>query len=97
MRRLKPLMALLGLLLGFQASILADGKNQLAESGALVIEPRREIPITHRADVIVIGAAEGGLGGCMAAIAATRHGATALLIEEHGYIGLHTPIGLGVV
>lgn len=71
-------------------------RARLGSAGQSVIEPPREIPITHRADVVVIGAAEGGLGGCMAAIAATRHGATALLIEEHGYIGLHVPIGLGV-
>ncbi|MBA2706636.1 MAG: FAD-dependent oxidoreductase, partial [Gemmatimonadaceae bacterium] len=62
-----------------------------------MIEPRREIPVTHQADVVVIGAGEGGLGGCTAAVAAARRGASVLLIEERGYIGLHVPIALGVV
>jgi hypothetical protein len=74
-----------------------DARARLGPNDKTVIEPAREIPITHRADVVVIGAAEGGLGGCMAAIAATRHGASALLIEEAGHIGLHVPIALGVV
>lgn len=59
--------------------------------------PGRQIPITHDADVIVVGATLGGLGGCFAAIAAARQGAKTLLIEESGHIDLHVPIGLGVV
>ncbi|MEP6663647.1 MAG: FAD-dependent oxidoreductase [Verrucomicrobiota bacterium] len=85
------------LCLVFQAAILAEEKGQLGAKGETVIEPRREIPITHRADVVVIGAAEGGLGGCTAAVAAARRGASVLLIEEQGYVGLHVPIALGVV
>ncbi|MEO6436089.1 MAG: FAD-dependent oxidoreductase, partial [Tepidisphaeraceae bacterium] len=75
----------------------SDPKARLAQQGTTVFEPQREIPVTHRADVVVIGAAEGGLGGCTAAIAATRHGATALLIEKGGTVGLHVPIAMGVV
>src|SRR5688500_17361501 len=54
-------------------------------------------PVTHTADVVVAGASEGGLGGCMAAIAAARRGAKVVLIEGSGHVGLHIPIGLGVV
>lgn len=75
----------------------SDPKSRLSADGAFVHEPPREIPVTHRADVVVIGAGEGGLGGCTAAVAAARSGASVLLIEERGYIGLHVPIGLGVV
>ena len=78
-------------------SVTLNNKSRLDAGGATVLEPQRRIPVTHHADVVVIGAAEGGLGGCMAAVAAARHGATALLIEESGSIGLHVPIALGVV
>jgi hypothetical protein len=71
--------------------------SRVSPGGATVSEPARSIPVTHRADVVVIGAGEGGLGGCTAAIAAARHGASALLVEERSYIGLHVPIALGVV
>lgn len=60
-------------------------------------ESPRDVPVTHEADVVVAGACEGGLGGCMAAVAAARRGAKVVLIEGAGHIGLHIPIGLGVV
>ena len=84
-------------LAGLPPAVFGQEKNRLGDSGATIVEPRREIPITHRADVVIIGAGQGGLGGCTAAIAAARHGASALLIEESGAIGLHVPIALGVV
>lgn len=40
--------------------------------------------MTPRYDVLVAG---GGMAGCSAAIAAVRSGASALLIERHGYLG----------
>ncbi len=80
-----------------QSPSQAEQKSRLEAGGASVIEPQRTVPVTHRADVVIIGAGEGGLGGCTAAVAAARGGASVLLIEERGYIGLHVPIGLGVV
>jgi hypothetical protein len=63
-----------------------------------VAEPARQVLITHSADVVVIGGGNtGGLGGCMAAVAAARNGASVILVEQGGHIGLHTPMGLGVV
>src|SRR5687768_6581089 len=75
----------------------APARSRLKPDGAGVAEPPREVPITHRADVVVVGATTGGLGGCMAALAAARRGAKVLLIEAAGHIDLHVPIGLGVV
>jgi hypothetical protein len=48
------------------------------------IEPSREIPVSHNADVLVIG---GGPAGLAAAIASARHGADTVLIERFGYLG----------
>ena len=45
-------------------------------------EPARDVPVTHEADVVVAGACEGGLGGCMAAVAAARRGAKVILIDD---------------
>jgi hypothetical protein len=69
----------------------------LCQDGSRVLEPQREVTVTHRADVVVVGATTGGLGGCMAAIAAARRGARTLLLETAGHLDLHVPIGLGVV
>ena len=46
---------------------------------------------------MVVGANTGGLGGVMAAVAAARQGASVILVEQGGHVGLHVPIGLGVV
>ncbi len=69
---------------------------KITEDGFLV-EPTRNLPVTHRADIVVVGASYGGLGGCMAAVAAAKHGANVILIEELGTVGLHIPISMGVV
>lgn len=50
----------------------------------------REIPVTHVADVIVVGGGPGGLG---AAVMAARAGAEVLLIERHGYLGGMAAVG----
>src|SRR5262245_19582394 len=54
-------------------------------------EEARDIPIAHRADVIVVG---GGVAGVSAAIAAARTGADTLLIERYGALGGNLTIGL---
>ncbi|HKF68487.1 MAG TPA: FAD-dependent oxidoreductase [Vicinamibacterales bacterium] len=54
-------------------------------------EESREIPIRHRADVVVVG---GGVAGVSAAIAAARAGADTLLIERYGALGGNLTIGL---
>jgi hypothetical protein len=54
-------------------------------------EEARDLPIAHRADVIVVG---GGVAGVSAAIAAARAGADALLIERYGALGGNLTIGL---
>jgi hypothetical protein len=82
------------------AQACADGSvdaNRISPDGVMISLPLRTVPVTHRADVVVVGAGEGGLGGCTAAIAAARRGASVILVEERGYIGLHVPIALGVV
>lgn len=53
-------------------------------SSLTLIEPAREIPITHRFDVIVCG---GGPAGVAAAIASARAGAHTALIEAQGCLG----------
>jgi 2-polyprenyl-6-methoxyphenol hydroxylase-like FAD-dependent oxidoreductase len=47
-------------------------------------EPPRRTPVTHRADVLVVG---GGSAGVAAATAAARNGADVLLVERYGYLG----------
>jgi len=44
----------------------------------------REIPVTHTADVLVIGGGPAGIG---AAIGAAKSGAKALLVERYGFLG----------
>ena len=72
---------------------IASGTVQNAEPAAsidstqrVINAPARQIPITHDADVIVVGATLGGLGGCFAAIMASRPDAdrkfVAYLLEE---------------
>src|SRR5689334_23041607 len=80
----------------FMASVgaAAIGATTLTSAPVLAAEAPR---ISHEADVVIVGANEGGLGGCVAAIAAARRGAKTILIETAGTIGLHVPIGLGVV
>lgn len=54
-------------------------------------EEARDIPIAHRADVVVVG---GGVAGVSAAIASARTGADTLLIERYGALGGNLTIGL---
>ncbi len=51
---------------------------------ASIAEPARTTPITHRADVLVVG---GGAAGVAAAVAAARTGADVMLVERYGYFG----------
>jgi hypothetical protein len=59
---------------------------------ALVLEPGREVPVSHNADVAVAGA---GVSGCFAAVAAGRAGARTVLIDRFGYVGGN--IGPGMI
>ncbi|MCP4002705.1 MAG: FAD-dependent oxidoreductase [bacterium] len=47
-------------------------------------EAARDIPVRHRADVLVVG---GGTAGVAAASAAARAGADVMLVERNGYLG----------
>ena len=47
-------------------------------------EPARDVPVRHRADVLVVG---GGTAGVAAAAAAAREGADVVLVERNGYLG----------
>ncbi len=51
--------------------------------------PLKPVPVSHEADVVVIG---GGPAGIAAAISAAANGATTLLIEQRGFLG-----GMGTV
>ncbi len=74
---------------GFQSSVIqshkieADGAPAILEGGK-VIQPRRELPILHQTDVLVVG---GGPAGVTAAIAARRAGADVTLVERYGHFG----------
>ena len=52
--------------------------------GGRVIQPAREIPVFHKADVVVVG---GGPAGFAAAVAAARQGAKVALVERYGSLG----------
>jgi hypothetical protein len=54
-------------------------------------EAAREIPVVDQADVVVVG---GGPAGMIAAIAAARNGASALLLERYGFLGGMATAGL---
>ncbi len=74
---------------GFQSSILAEREvlaNRASPSlvDGKVIQPRRELPVLHTADVLVVG---GGPAGICAAIAAKRAGADVTLVERYGHFG----------
>ena len=52
--------------------------------GGRVIQPARELPVFHTADVVVVG---GGAAGFAAAVAAARAGAKVALVERYGSLG----------
>lgn len=54
-------------------------------------EPKRQIPVTHEVDVLVVGA---GPAGVCAAISAARMGADTMLIEQQGAVGGIATVGL---
>lgn len=52
--------------------------------GGKVLQPARELPVFHTADVCVVG---GGFAGVCAAVAAARTGAKVALVERYGSLG----------
>jgi len=74
---------------GFQSSVIATHKTENHLDAATlvdgkVIQPRRELPILDKTDVLVVG---GGPAGVVAAIAAKRAGASVTLVERYGHFG----------
>ena len=68
-----------------EESQLAAGKIPIPSTNAAYIqEPAREIPVVSTADVVVVG---GGPAGVTAAIAASRAGASTLLVERYNHLG----------
>ena len=62
---------------------LQDGPSAYLEGGK-VLQPARELPVFHTADVVVVG---GGAAGFSAAVAAARTGAKVALVERYGSLG----------
>ena len=62
---------------------LQDGPSAYVEGGK-VMQPARELPVFHTADVVVVG---GGAAGFAAAVAASRAGAKVALVERYGSLG----------
>lgn len=54
------------------------------DAGLTVIEEAREIPVTHQADVVVLG---GGVAGLCAALAAAETGSSVILVERSNCLG----------
>jgi hypothetical protein len=58
--------------------------NPFPASIGSVMEPAREIPVLEKTDVLVIG---GGAAGVAASIAASRGGASTILVERYNHLG----------
>ncbi|NOX55685.1 MAG: FAD-dependent oxidoreductase [Planctomycetes bacterium] len=74
---------------GFQSSIIARHEVQANRANAMlvdghVVQPRRELPILHQTDVLVVG---GGPAGICAAIGARRAGVDVTIVERYGHFG----------
>ncbi len=74
---------------GFQSSVIdahmvRDTQTAATIVDGKVIQPRRELPVLHQTDVLVVG---GGSAGVCAAIAAKRAGADVTLVERYGHFG----------
>ena len=62
-----------------------ESASQIAKP---VVLPRRDVPVAHEADVVVVG---GGPGGFAAALQAARMGARTILVERFDMPGgVHT-------
>ena len=62
----------------------ATGQEAATLVGGKVVQPRRELPVLHTTDVLVVG---GGSAGVCAAIAAKRTGAEVTIVERYGHFG----------
>lgn len=62
----------------------SPGDRTIASNGKTVVEPAREIPVIEEPDVLVVG---GGPAGVTAALAASRAGASTLLVERYNHLG----------
>jgi ribulose 1,5-bisphosphate synthetase/thiazole synthase len=74
---------------GFQSSVIETHKLENYRDAATlvdgkVIQPRRELPILDKTDVLVVG---GGPAGVVSAIAAKRAGVNVTLVERYGHFG----------
>jgi len=74
---------------GFQSSIVNSNEIQANRASpslidGKVVQPRRELPVLHKTDVLVVG---GGPAGVCAAIAAKRAGADVTVVERYGHFG----------
>ncbi len=70
--------------MGLIAAGIALSAVLTSESGQLVTESARELPLAYDVDVVVAG---GSLAGVEAACAAADQGATVLLVESRPYLG----------
>ncbi|MGH9740163.1 MAG: FAD-dependent oxidoreductase, partial [Candidatus Acidiferrales bacterium] len=53
-------------------------------AGGKVVQPRRELPVLHKTNILVVG---GGCAGTAAAFSAKKLGVDVTLVERYGYLG----------